>query len=238
MDCATVALHGFGERAELGLQQVSHQHPVAALAALPEPGGAVREELAGRGDPEGIGSVLLARDEGGRHGIEIPRRAGLEEGRPAGRAGVERIEQHVTVRIEEGLCIGAHLVVEHAALASGADLLDEVGDQHGLPRSGGAGDDGMAGLGTVRPGDAGDPVGSGFAAPQQAAGAPVAGGGRAHASSPDETSSPPRSRRPRLRARPNVAQGQQGADEDAGSDAGAEQGRVEAWSPQDAVAAA
>ena len=35
------AFHGLGERAELGLEQVVHQHPVAGLAALPEHGGTV-----------------------------------------------------------------------------------------------------------------------------------------------------------------------------------------------------
>ena len=81
------ALHGFGEGAELGLQQMVHQHAVAGLAPLPEHGGAVGEELARGGDPEGVGGVLLTRDQGRGHGVEVAGGAGLEEGRPARCAG-------------------------------------------------------------------------------------------------------------------------------------------------------
>ena len=81
------------------------------------------------------------------------------KGDQRGARGVEGVEQDVSAGIEEGLGVAAHLVVEDAALAPGADLLDEVGDQHGLAGAGGAGDDGVAGLGAVGPRDAGDAVG-------------------------------------------------------------------------------
>ena len=135
------------------------------------------EELAGCGDPERIGSILLAGDQRCRHGVEIPRRAGLEEGGPAGCAPVQRIEEDVPALVEEGLGIGAHLVVDDAAFSPLPDLLHEVRDEHGLARSGGSRDDRVPGLGSLRRGDAGDGVGpgSGASAKQQQAPPPRQG---------------------------------------------------------------
>ena len=81
------ALHGLCERAELGLQQVIHQHAVAGLAALPEHGGAVGEELARSSDPEGVGGILLPWDQGRRHGVEVAGGAGLRERATSGGRG-------------------------------------------------------------------------------------------------------------------------------------------------------
>ena len=223
------ALHRFGERAELGLEQVSDQHPVAGLAALPEHGGAVGEELARGGDPEGIGGILLPRDEGGCHGVEIAGGAGLEEGRPAGAAGVQGVEEHIAFGIEEGLGIGAHLVVEDAALAPGADLLDQVGDEHGLARPRGAGNDGVPGLGVPGPMDAGDGVGCGLDLAPQAGKKPpeeVEGPGTAcqrargdqFAAAQTAAAPEPASER---------AQPGQSGDDDEAADAAADQGKLE-----------
>ena len=151
-------LHGFGERGEIGLEQVVDQHAVLGDALVAEDARAVREQLAGGGDPERIHRVLLLGDQRRRHGVEVARVARLKEGRPAGRAGIERVEQRVAGGIEEAPRIAPHLVVEDAALAAGADLRHEVGDQHGLARARGARDDGMAGLGAVREGHARDRV--------------------------------------------------------------------------------
>ena len=126
---------------------------------LPEHARAVGEQLPRGRDPEGVHRVLLLGDEGGGHHVEVPGRPGLEEGGPAGRPGIEGVHQHITRGIEEGAGIAPHLVVEDAALAPGAEPGDEVGDQHGLARAGGARNDGVLGLGAPGPGDPGDAAG-------------------------------------------------------------------------------
>ena len=45
MDWATRALHGFRQVGELGLEQMVDQDPVLGDAPLPEPAGAVGEQL-------------------------------------------------------------------------------------------------------------------------------------------------------------------------------------------------
>ena len=59
---------------------------------------------------------------------------------------VERVHQHVAAGVEEGPGVGTHLVVDDAALASRADLEDQVEDQDGLARARRARDDGVLGL--------------------------------------------------------------------------------------------
>ena len=71
------------------------------LALLPEHARAVREELPSRRHPERIDRVLLLRDQRGRHHVEVAGVARFQEGRPARRAGVERVQQHVAVLVEE-----------------------------------------------------------------------------------------------------------------------------------------
>ena len=144
------ALHGLGQGRQVGLEQVVDQHPVLGDPLLPEHARAVCEQLPRGRDPEGVHRVLLLGDEGGGHHVEVPGRPGLVEGGPAGRPGIEGVHQHVPGGIEEGAGIAPHLVVEDAALAPGAEPGDEVGDQDGLARSGGAGDDGVLGLGALR----------------------------------------------------------------------------------------
>ena len=189
------ALHGLGEGVEAGLEQVFDQDSVAGLAPFPEHGGAVGEQLACGGDPEGVDGVLLAGDEGGSHGVEVAGVAGFEEGRPAWGASVEGIEKDVAPGIEEGLGVASHLVVDDAALAALAYLLDEVGDEDGLAGARGSGDERVAGLGARGPGDAGDAVGPVGVASRTT---PEARGRGAASELPAETSSPPRRRRPRL----------------------------------------
>ena len=166
------ALHRLGERRQVGLEQMVDQHLVLRHPLLPEHPGAVGEELACGRHPERVDGVLLLRDEGGGHHVEVAGVARFEEGRPARRAGIKRIEQHVAVRIEERARVGAHLVVEHAALAPRADLGDEVGDQHRLARAGGARHDGVLGLGALGVGDAGDTSAPGCA-PAESAPLPI-----------------------------------------------------------------
>ena len=81
------ALHRFGKRRQFGLQQMLHQHPVAGLALLPEHAGAVGEELPRGGDPEGIDGVLLLRDEGGGHHVEVARGCALRGRATSGARG-------------------------------------------------------------------------------------------------------------------------------------------------------
>ena len=154
------AFHGLGQCRQVGLEQMVDQDLVLGDALLPEHAGAVGEQLPRRRHPERVHRVLLLRDQRGRHHVEVARVAGFEKGRPARRPRIERVHQHVARGIEEGPGVAPHLVVDHAALAPGADLRDEIGDQHGLARSGGARDDGVLGLGALRIRDAGNAVGA------------------------------------------------------------------------------
>lgn len=74
---------------------------------------------------------------------------GVEERRPARCLGVQPVQEHLVLRIEEGPREAPHLVVEDVALSSGPDLRDQVQDQHGLARSRGAQDDRVLGLGLL-----------------------------------------------------------------------------------------
>ena len=109
-------------------------------------------------DPERVHRVLLLRNERRGHGVEVPGRPGLEERRPARGAGVQRIEQNIPLRIEKRLRITPHLVVDHAPVASLADLLHEVRDQDGLAGPCRAGHDRVLGLGPLGVGNARDAV--------------------------------------------------------------------------------
>ena len=146
------------------------QDAVFGDAAFQQDARAVGEQLPRGGDPERIGGIPLLGDQRGGHGVEVARIAGLQERRPARRACIERVQQHVAAGIEEGLRVAAHLVVDHAALALGADLGDQIGDQHGLARTRGARDDGVLGLGALRirhPGDLVGPAGGRRQQPQR-----------------------------------------------------------------------
>ena len=162
------ALHGLGERRQVGLQQMIDQDPVLGDPLPAQHAGTVGEELAGGGDPERVHRVLLLGDERGGHHVEVAGIARFEERRPARRAGIQRVHQHVAVRIEEGPGVGAHLVVDHAALAPGPDLRHQIGDQHRLAGPGGARDDGVLGLRALGIGNAGDAVGPEPGAARQA----------------------------------------------------------------------
>ena len=120
---------------------------------------AVGEQLPRGRHPERVHRVPLVGDEGSGHHVEVTGRPGLEEGRPARRPGIEGVHEHVAGGIKKRTRIGPHLVVDDAALSPRPDLSDEVGDQHGLARAGGARDDGVLGLGALRPGDSGDAAG-------------------------------------------------------------------------------
>ena len=156
------ALHGLGQGGQLCLEQVLDEYPVLRHAALPEDARAVREQLPGGRDPEGVHRVLLLGDEGGRHRVEVPGRPGFQEGRPPRRAGVEGIHQDVAGGVVERPRVAPHLVIEDAALAAFPDLGDQVRDQDGLARTRGARDDGVLGFRALGPGDARD-AGSGLA---------------------------------------------------------------------------
>ena len=84
-----------------------------------------------------------------------------KNGDQRGARGVQRIQKHVARRIEERFGVAAHLVVDHAPVASVADLLHQVRDQYRLARTGGTGHDGVLGLGPFRVGDPRDSVGWG-----------------------------------------------------------------------------
>ena len=156
------ALHGLGQGGELRLEQVLDEYPVLRHAAFPQDARAVREQLPGGRDPEGVHRILLLGDQGRGHRVEIPGRPGFQERRPARRPGVEGIHQDVASGVVEGPRVAPHLVVEDAALAPLPDLGDQVRDQDGLARTRGARDDGVLGLGAFGPGDARD-AGSGLA---------------------------------------------------------------------------
>ena len=153
-------LHRLGKRGEVGLEQVVDQDPVVLHPLLAQHARAVGEELPCGGDPERVHRVLLLRDQGRGHHVEVARSPGLQEGRPARRPCVERVHQHVAGLVEEGGGVGTHLVVDHAALAPFPDLGHQVRDQHRLARARGAGDDRVLGLGPLRIRDAGDAVGA------------------------------------------------------------------------------
>ena len=96
------AFHGLGERRQVGLEQMVDQDLVLGDALFPEHPGAVGEQLPRRRHPERVDRVLLLRDQRRRHHVEVARVAGFEEGRPARRARIERVHQHVAGGIEEG----------------------------------------------------------------------------------------------------------------------------------------
>ena len=100
------AFHRLGEGRELGLEQVVDQDLVLGDAAFPEHPGAVGEQLARGRHPERVDRVLLLRDQRRGHHVEVARVAGLQEGRPARRPGIQRVHQHVALRVEErpGVC--------------------------------------------------------------------------------------------------------------------------------------
>ena len=148
-------LHAGRQLLQVGAKQQMHEFRNTAFIAFPQRRRARGEELARRRCPERIGRVLEGRDQGGGDHVQILLMAHLAEEVPVMRPGIQRVQDDVALRPVIMRDEASHLVIDDGLAAPLADLVQQCAHRHRLAAAGGADHHRMAGLGALRPGDAG-----------------------------------------------------------------------------------